>query len=115
MVSLGRASDLRLYRIMFSAATIPLLGVDGGLNRGVSVYLLRALCIGSVRWRELWRYRYNNKNHEKWLSEPDTEPKSGLDPGSTEPVSRYSTTLASCEMQYEAVSISLNLNLGRRF
>ena len=28
-----------------------------------------------------------------WIFEPDTEPKFGPDPGSTEPVSWYSTTL----------------------
>ena len=30
---------------------------------------------------------------KNWLCEPDIEPKNGLDPGSTEPVSRYGTTL----------------------
>ena len=30
---------------------------------------------------------------KSWLSEPDTEPKNSLDPGSTEPSYRYSTTL----------------------
>ena len=30
---------------------------------------------------------------ENWISKPDTEPKCGLHPGSTEPVSRYSPSL----------------------
>ena len=44
------------------------------------------LCIGSVLLEAVWRYRYSTKNHEKWFSEPDTEPENGLDTGSTKPV-----------------------------
>ena len=36
-----------------------------------------------------------------WISEPDTEPEIGPDPGSTEPVSRYSTTLSKEDQKVE--------------
>ena len=51
--------------------------IDGGHNH-MPVSLCHVYWFGSVG--EVAEIQILTKNHEKWFSEPDTEPKFGLDP-----------------------------------